>query len=213
VVDSVRLAITISCSVLILVACGSGNLGRIADSLSARHPEAIGVKIELDAGAGANQTGKADASEGYCGDGIVQTSRGEQCDGSLGALSCGNLGLGAGELSCDPLACQVITSECSRDAGTVNPPLASAGAGGASGGGAGGRGGAGSAGAPAACPNNFVCRAPLRQGDQAVCTSWGEETGPVCFTPGPGVDCTPALPGSTCTATGLGMYCLLPCAP
>jgi hypothetical protein len=46
-----------------------------------------------------------------CGDGEVDV--GEQCDGAdLQGFDCESLGLGAGELGCDPVTCTFDTSMC-----------------------------------------------------------------------------------------------------
>lgn len=46
-----------------------------------------------------------------CGDGVVEP--GEQCDGvDVQGLDCETLGIGEGELSCDPILCTFDTSQC-----------------------------------------------------------------------------------------------------
>jgi hypothetical protein len=46
-----------------------------------------------------------------CGDGAVQP--GEQCDGNdLQGFDCASLGLGGGDLQCDPITCSFDTSMC-----------------------------------------------------------------------------------------------------
>ena len=49
-----------------------------------------------------------------CGNGVIDTASGEQCDGMmLGATgTCMALGMGMGVLSCDPSTCRYDTSMC-----------------------------------------------------------------------------------------------------
>jgi hypothetical protein len=187
-------------------------LGRIVSSNeSLTPPAATGGSAAADAGQVASGV-----EPGSCGDGVVQISKGEQCDGSdLSGYTCMGLGLGTGVLGCDVLTCHIVTAQCMQDASSMPPQLGTGGGSGASGvgGSAGGTAGAGGSAGTASCPAGFTCRAPLGQSAQPVCIPFDEATGPVCFTPGPGVDCSPSLPGSTCTATSFGMYCMLPCSP
>ena len=54
-----------------------------------------------------------DASESFCGNGVVDSSKGEQCDGSnLNGKSCTSLGNFQGELACQP-NCIFDTGKCS----------------------------------------------------------------------------------------------------
>jgi hypothetical protein len=208
VVAGARLRLTIACSVLPLVACGSGDLGRIPAAVSAVPPPSAAMPSSApDAG-----STPAASQQGACGDGVIQAARIEQCEGeNLGGYSCEKLGLGSGALSCDPVTCQLVTAQCVRDAGS--PPMA-----------AGSSGSAGSAVVPPSdagmpvdagleCPTGFTCATPIVGRGGPVCMTWGEEGPPECFTVGGDTDCVPALPGSTCTATNLGLFCMLPCTP
>lgn len=48
----------------------------------------------------------------FCGDGVISTVHGEDCDGNnLAGLRCSDLGLGGGELSCNG-SCRFDTDEC-----------------------------------------------------------------------------------------------------
>ena len=52
-----------------------------------------------------------DSAVAYCGNGVVDT--GEQCEGEqLQGWDCAALGLGGGELRCDPITCTFDTSMC-----------------------------------------------------------------------------------------------------
>jgi hypothetical protein len=227
-VDSLGLTIALGC-LLALPACGSGNLGKTVAMAAVAKPEARGASAASDAGArttlDASQTSSG-IHQGTCGDSVLQTTRGEQCDGNdFGGQTCVSLGLGMGLLTCDRSTCRVITSQCRRDAGS-DPGVAGqsshakpAGSAGAGGGGSIGRGGtsggAGAAGGMAgagACPLGFDCLAPPVGGSQSVCVALGELEAPLCITAGSTVECSPILPGSTCTDTGLGLYCVLPCS-
>lgn len=208
VVAGARLGLTIACSALPLIACGSGDLGRIPAAVSVVPPP---VTATGSSAPDAASTAVVDP-QGACGDGVIQPARIEQCEGDdLGGFSCEKLGLGSGALSCDPVTCQLVTTQCLPDAGS--PPMAAAGS-----------GSSGSAAVPPTdagtavdagpmCPTGFTCAASIVGSRKPMCMTWGEEAPPECFTLGGDTDCVPALPGSTCTATSLGMFCMLPCTP
>jgi hypothetical protein len=84
-----------------------------------------------DGGAAVPETGPTTPT-GFCGDGVVNVD-GEQCDGTdLDGMTCGQLGMGTGQLSCYPANCTYDTSMCVEDT--------AAGAGGSYGGGGSGGG-------------------------------------------------------------------------
>ncbi len=66
----------------------------------------------LDVGTSFDESSSSSTGPGpFCGDGEVQP--GEQCDGlDLQGFDCESLGLGGGELACDPVMCTFDTSGC-----------------------------------------------------------------------------------------------------
>src|SRR5207244_406250 len=99
---------------LLPTACGSGNLGKVVDSQALAPPPA---SMQPAGGAGAIDAG---APHVACGDGVLQTARGEQCDGTdYGGLDCQHLGLGDGVLGCDPVTCQLVTTQCAQSGAPV----------------------------------------------------------------------------------------------
>jgi hypothetical protein len=144
----------------------------------------------------------------FCGDGVVQATRGEQCDGAdLGGHSCTEIGLAGGQLGCNPMTCQLIIAQCIQtgasapvpDSGTRDAGFDS------------GVVDAGSTAQP--CPNGFLCLVSGSMGGEHTCAQWGEETPPICLNPGGDATCAMVLPGSACTDTSLGSYCLRSCTP
>jgi hypothetical protein len=214
VAHSLGLALKVACSFSLLAACGSGNLGKVANGANVARPDAKAASALLDAGQTSSGT-----HQGSCGDHIVEPAQGEQCDGDdLAGQSCMNLGLGTGALACDPSTCRVVTMHCTLDAGTGVGMAGDAGPVGAAGNGGAGSAGknagtAGSQGGLPRCPTGFSCQAPPAGEPEPVCISLGELTPPLCFTADASAECSPLLPGSSCADTGLGLYCRLPCSP
>jgi hypothetical protein len=62
----------------------------------------------------AGGTGGAPAAAmGRCGDGVIQTASGEQCEGAqLMGMTCMSLGMGSGILKCNMQTCRYDTSMC-----------------------------------------------------------------------------------------------------
>ncbi len=55
---------------------------------------------------------------GRCGDGVVQTANGEQCEGSdVGGQTCAGLGFYEGTLACNPATCRFVTTNCTGSCG------------------------------------------------------------------------------------------------
>ena len=70
--------------------------------------------------AGGTGTGGAPAAAaGRCGDMIIQTAMGEQCEGTqLMNATCMSLGMGSGILKCNTATCRYDTSMCPNGAST-----------------------------------------------------------------------------------------------
>lgn len=85
-----------------------------------------------------------------CGNGVVEISKGEQCDGNnLAGLTCSGLGYNSGTLSC--FDANAGTSKCTYNNQCYNSTAPSGDTGGSSGGGSGGSGGSSS------CVENWTC--------------------------------------------------------
>jgi hypothetical protein len=190
----------------VLAACGSGNLGKVVESQAVVPPPA---SMDSTGGAGAIDAG---ALRPTCGDGVLQTARGEQCDGAdFGGLNCSRLGLGDGVLSCDSVTCQLVTTQCVRsgaptpaiDAGTVRGDSGTTTD----------AGGKVDAAVTAMCPDGFTCQPSLVESSGYACAQPGEGESPLCLNPANDTTCATLLPGSTCTNTAFAAYCILACTP
>lgn len=85
-----------------LVACCAGTSWAMAAGKVACQCETATHAVTCSAGAG------------NCGNGVIDTASGEQCDGAmLGATgTCMAMGMGMGVLTCDPMTCRYDTSMC-----------------------------------------------------------------------------------------------------
>jgi hypothetical protein len=184
---------------LVLAACGSGDLGKVVGDVNIAPPPAAVAPVVIDAG----HAQQALPEPAVCGDGVLQISRGEQCDGNdFGGRTCSDLMLGSGALGCDPSTCRFLTSQCVPDAGNPPAPLDAPDA------------STVDASAPEAaqCPTGFACGTSIFETMQPLCMQWGEDGPPLCLQAGSNADCNELLAGSTCTKTMLGSFCMLPCS-
>jgi hypothetical protein len=194
-----------------LASCGSGNLGKIVEAQHASAPPPP-PPAPMDTPDAAPSVEPVDAGS-RCGDGQLQLARGEQCDGAdLGGRSCMDLGLGAGQLGCNPATCQLVVTQCAQTGigpalpPSVNktPPKIALDSGVI----------AADAGQPAqTCPTGFTCQPSTFQSGKYICEQWTEDAPPLCLRPATDTGCADILPGSACTDTGVGAFCMLPCRP
>src|SRR5438552_14209732 len=135
--ESAPLAVPALSVCLLLSACGSGDLGAIAATGAPAARTEIG-SMRVDAGPTRAADGRSaidagpvstSSTEGVCGDGIAQAANGEQCDGNdLAGRTCENVGLGQGELICDPMTCRFLSAHCVLPPSTTLMPAPSQGA-------------------------------------------------------------------------------------
>lgn len=77
-----------------------------------------GICVDIDNGSTSGSAGSSTSgpSDPECGDGNIDA--GEQCDtNNLGGFTCAALGLGSGDLNCDPVTCTFDTSMCGTTSG------------------------------------------------------------------------------------------------